>query len=58
MLYDEQVTSVKIIGLISSYCGQVTSGVTELKLALAFFWKFVQHTLSSQNCNSEVMPFS
>ncbi|CAN7109062.1 unnamed protein product [Brassica rapa subsp. narinosa] len=49
----EAVTSVKIIGLISSYCGQVTSGVTELKLALAFFWKFVQHTLSSQNCNSE-----
>ncbi|KAJ0236798.1 tRNA/rRNA methyltransferase [Hirschfeldia incana] len=49
----EAVTSVKIIGLISSYCGQVTSGVNELKLALAFFWKFVQHTLSSQNCNSE-----
>ncbi|XP_009130801.1 uncharacterized protein LOC103855553 [Brassica rapa] len=49
----EAVTSVKIIGLISSYCGQVTSGVTELKLALTFFWKFVQHTLSSQNCNSE-----
>ncbi|RID78033.1 hypothetical protein BRARA_A00891 [Brassica rapa] len=49
----EAVTSVKIIGLISSFCGQVTSGVTELKLALAFFWKFVQHTLSSQNCNSE-----
>lgn len=49
----EAVTSVKIIGLISSHCGQVTSGVNELKLALAFFWKFVQHTLSSQNCNSE-----
>ncbi|KAL0727652.1 hypothetical protein Bca4012_023745 [Brassica carinata] len=49
----EAVTSVKIIGLISSYCGQVTSGVHELKLALAFFWKFVQHTLSSQNCTSE-----
>ncbi|KAG2238964.1 hypothetical protein Bca52824_089824 [Brassica carinata] len=49
----EAVTSVKIIGLISSFCGQVTSGVNELKLALAFFWKFVQHTLSSQNCTSE-----
>ncbi|CAH8386786.1 unnamed protein product [Eruca vesicaria subsp. sativa] len=49
----EAVTSVKIIGLISSYCGQVTSGVNELKLALAFFWKFVRHTLSPQHCNSE-----
>lgn len=58
VFYDEQVTSVKIIGLISSHCGQVTSGVNELKLALAFFWKFVHHTLSSQNCNSEVMPSS
>ncbi|CAH2078761.1 unnamed protein product [Thlaspi arvense] len=48
----EAVTLVKIIGLISSYCAQVTSG-DELKLALAFFWKFVQHTLSYQNCNSE-----
>lgn len=57
VLYDEQVTSVKIIGLISSYCAQVTSGGGELKLALAFFWKLIQHTMSSQICNSEVIPF-
>uniref|UniRef100_A0A1J3HNC1 tRNA (guanosine(18)-2'-O)-methyltransferase TARBP1 n=1 Tax=Noccaea caerulescens TaxID=107243 RepID=A0A1J3HNC1_NOCCA len=49
----EAVTSVKIIGLISSYCAQVTSGGGELKLALAFFWKLIQHTMSSQICNSE-----
>ncbi|XP_010439980.1 PREDICTED: uncharacterized protein LOC104723330 isoform X2 [Camelina sativa] len=48
----EAVTLVKTIGWISSYCAQVTSGV-ELKLALAFFWKFTQHTISSQICNSE-----
>lgn len=55
VLYDEQVTSVRTIGWIASYCAQVTSGV-ELRLALAFFWKFTQHTISSQICNSEVMP--
>ncbi|CAA7028190.1 unnamed protein product [Microthlaspi erraticum] len=49
----EAVTSVKIIGLISSYCAQVTSGGGELKLAMAFFWKLTQHTISSQICNSE-----
>ncbi|ANM67716.1 tRNA/rRNA methyltransferase (SpoU) family protein [Arabidopsis thaliana] len=49
----EAVLSVKTIGLISSYCAQFTSGVGELKLALAFFWKFTQHTISSQICNSE-----
>ncbi|KAL1200621.1 hypothetical protein V5N11_019810 [Cardamine amara subsp. amara] len=49
----EAVTSVKTIGLISSYCAQATSGVGELKLALNFFWKFTQHTISSQICNSD-----
>ncbi|KFK23549.1 hypothetical protein AALP_AAs66918U001300 [Arabis alpina] len=49
----EAVTSVKLIGLISSYCAQVTSGGGELKFALAFFWKFINHTISSQICNSE-----
>ncbi|XP_024005166.1 uncharacterized protein LOC18030139 [Eutrema salsugineum] len=49
----EAVTSVKIIGLISSYCAQVTSGGGELKLALAFFWNFTQQTIASQICNSE-----
>ncbi|XP_010518698.1 PREDICTED: uncharacterized protein LOC104798352 isoform X2 [Tarenaya hassleriana] len=47
------VTSVKAIALISSYCIQFKSGV-QLKFALAFFWKFFQHTISSQKCNSEV----
>ncbi|XP_020874905.1 uncharacterized protein LOC9306167 isoform X1 [Arabidopsis lyrata subsp. lyrata] len=49
----EAVLSVKTIGLISSYCAQFTSGVGELKLALGFFWKFTQHTISPQICNSE-----
>ncbi|XP_023635654.1 uncharacterized protein LOC17880577 isoform X1 [Capsella rubella] len=48
----EAVTLVKTIGWILSYCAQVTSGI-ELNLALAFFWKFTQHTISSQICNSE-----
>ncbi|CAN8324989.1 unnamed protein product [Cochlearia groenlandica] len=49
----EAVTTVKVIGLISSYCAQVTKGAGELKLALSFFWKFIQHTISPQICNSE-----